>query len=158
MTKNMKTWMELAKSVFQVHGALTNVTVVFRKKFSGPQFLRFMAEYDPAFRLELHQCYESGDEEVKSRRIACAKCWDRSGAGKPALASSGKNSVIIFGHVPWIPIPAIGSLQTAQKRSDRRPHPISKSILQKLLAFLVAIGTQTGRTQDRFSKGIRNHV
>jgi transposase len=36
---------DLAKNVFQLHGAATDGTVVFRKKLSRPQFQRFMAEH-----------------------------------------------------------------------------------------------------------------
>ena len=35
---------DLAKHVFQVHGAATDGSVVFRRKLSRPQFRRFMAE------------------------------------------------------------------------------------------------------------------
>src|SRR6056297_3254534 len=35
---------DLAKNVFQVHGAAADGSVVFRKKLSRPQFARFMAE------------------------------------------------------------------------------------------------------------------
>jgi len=35
---------DLAKNVFQVHGAATDGSVLFRKKLSRPQFARFMAE------------------------------------------------------------------------------------------------------------------
>lgn len=38
---------DLAKSVFQVHGALTSGDVKFRKKLSRPQFLKFMAGQAP---------------------------------------------------------------------------------------------------------------
>lgn len=36
---------DLAKNVFQLHGAATDGRVVFRKKLSRPQFQRFMAEH-----------------------------------------------------------------------------------------------------------------
>ena len=36
---------DLAKTVFQVHGAGTDGTVLFRKKLSRPQFQRFMSEH-----------------------------------------------------------------------------------------------------------------
>ena len=35
---------DLAKNVFQVHGAAADGTVLFRKKLSRPQLARFMAE------------------------------------------------------------------------------------------------------------------
>ena len=38
---------DLAKNVFQLHGAAADGTVVFRKKLSRPQFQRFMAEHPP---------------------------------------------------------------------------------------------------------------
>jgi len=38
---------DLAKDVFQVHGAAADGSVVFRKKLSRPQFTRFMAEQPP---------------------------------------------------------------------------------------------------------------
>lgn len=34
----------LAKSVFQLHGAAADGTVLFRKKLTRPQFQRFIAE------------------------------------------------------------------------------------------------------------------
>ena len=38
---------DLAKNVFQVHGAAADGSVVFRKKLSRPQFARFMADQPP---------------------------------------------------------------------------------------------------------------
>jgi len=38
---------DLAKNVFQVHGAAADGSVVFRKKLSRPQFARFMADHLP---------------------------------------------------------------------------------------------------------------
>ena len=38
---------DLAKNVFQVHGAAADGSVVFRKKLSRPQFARFMADHPP---------------------------------------------------------------------------------------------------------------
>lgn len=38
---------DLAKNVFQVHGAAADGSVVFRKKLSRPQFARFMAQQPP---------------------------------------------------------------------------------------------------------------
>ena len=38
---------DLAKNVFQLHGAAADGSVVFRKKLSRPQFARFMAEQRP---------------------------------------------------------------------------------------------------------------
>lgn len=39
---------DLAKSVFQVHGASMTGDVKFRKKLTRPQFQKFMTEHDPA--------------------------------------------------------------------------------------------------------------
>ena len=36
---------DLAKNVFQLHGAATDGTVLFPKKLSRPQFQRFIAEH-----------------------------------------------------------------------------------------------------------------
>lgn len=36
---------DLAKNVFQLHGASVDGAVLFRKKLSRPQFARFMAEH-----------------------------------------------------------------------------------------------------------------
>ncbi|PWJ10686.1 hypothetical protein SAMN05421539_12210 [Jannaschia seohaensis] len=38
---------DLAKNAFQVHGAAADGSVLFRKKLSRPQFIRFMAEQPP---------------------------------------------------------------------------------------------------------------
>ena len=38
---------DLAKNVFQLHGASSDGAVLFRKKLSRPQFARFMAEHPP---------------------------------------------------------------------------------------------------------------
>ena len=38
---------DLAKNVFQLHGAAADGSVVFRKKLSRPQFARFMADHPP---------------------------------------------------------------------------------------------------------------
>ncbi|SLN59320.1 Transposase IS116/IS110/IS902 family protein [Roseovarius gaetbuli] len=48
MTKDTMIGVDLAKHVFQLHGASMNGDVKFRKKLSRPQFLRFMADHDPA--------------------------------------------------------------------------------------------------------------
>jgi hypothetical protein len=48
MTKDTMIGVDLAKNVFQLHGASMNGDVKFRKKLSRPQFLRFMADHDPA--------------------------------------------------------------------------------------------------------------
>ncbi|GEM_PF-2147801 len=39
---------DLAKSVFQLHGATMTGVVLFRKKLTRPQFEKFMSEHDPA--------------------------------------------------------------------------------------------------------------
>ena len=39
---------DLAKSVYQIHGASMTGEVKFRKKLTRPQFLRFMSELAPA--------------------------------------------------------------------------------------------------------------
>jgi transposase len=46
---------DLAKNVFQVHGAAADGTVLFRKKLSRPQFQRFMTER-PAFPVAMEAC------------------------------------------------------------------------------------------------------
>uniref|UniRef100_UPI0037C88B84 hypothetical protein n=1 Tax=Roseovarius salis TaxID=3376063 RepID=UPI0037C88B84 len=46
---------DLAKNVFQVHGAEADGSVVFRKKMSRPQFARFMAE-QPQCRVAMEGC------------------------------------------------------------------------------------------------------
>jgi hypothetical protein len=44
MTKDTMIGVDLAKSVFQIHGASMDGTVKFRKKLSRPQFLNFMSK------------------------------------------------------------------------------------------------------------------
>lgn len=39
---------DLAKSVFQLHGATMSGAILFRKKLTRPQFEKFMSEHDPA--------------------------------------------------------------------------------------------------------------
>ena len=39
---------DLAKSVYQVHGATMTGEVRFRRKLTRPQFQKFMTEHDPA--------------------------------------------------------------------------------------------------------------
>ena len=46
---------DLAKSVFQLHGAAADGMLVFRKKLSRPQFQRFMAEHPPC-RVAMEAC------------------------------------------------------------------------------------------------------
>jgi len=46
---------DLAKNVFQVHGAAAGESVLFRKKLSRPQFARFMAEQPPC-RVAMEAC------------------------------------------------------------------------------------------------------
>lgn len=48
MSKQLMIGVDLAKSIFQLHGALLTGEVAFRKKLSRPAFLRFMAEQPPA--------------------------------------------------------------------------------------------------------------
>ena len=45
--KNMMIGVDLAKNVFQVHGALRTGEVLFRKKLSRKQFPALMAQQDP---------------------------------------------------------------------------------------------------------------
>jgi len=49
---------DLAKNVFQLHGAASDGSVVFRKKLSRPQFTRFMAEQPPC-RVAMEACASS---------------------------------------------------------------------------------------------------
>ena len=44
----MMVGVDLAKSVFQLHGATMTGEVLFRKKLTRPQFLRFMTDLEPA--------------------------------------------------------------------------------------------------------------
>lgn len=46
---------DLAKNVFQLHGAASDGSVVFRKKLSRPQFARFMADH-PACEVAMEAC------------------------------------------------------------------------------------------------------
>ena len=46
---------DLAKNVFQVHGAAADWSVLFRKKLTRPQFTRFMAEQPPC-RVAMEAC------------------------------------------------------------------------------------------------------
>lgn len=46
---------DLAKNVFQVHGAAADGSVVYRKKLSRPQFARFMANH-PACEVAMEAC------------------------------------------------------------------------------------------------------
>ena len=46
---------DLAKNVFQVHGAAADGSVVYRKKLSRPQFARFMAKH-PACEVAMEAC------------------------------------------------------------------------------------------------------
>src|SRR6056297_1023021 len=46
---------DLAKNVFQLHGAAADGTIVFRKKLSRPQFARFMADQPPC-RVAMEAC------------------------------------------------------------------------------------------------------
>ena len=48
MTANTIIGVDLAKNVFQLHGAAADGSVIFRKKLSRPQFSRFMAEQPEA--------------------------------------------------------------------------------------------------------------
>ncbi len=49
---------DLAKSVFQVHGANRTGAVLFRKKLSRPQFLKFMTA-QPACLVAMEACSTS---------------------------------------------------------------------------------------------------
>jgi transposase len=58
---------DLAKNVFQLHGAAADGSGVFRKKLSRPQFARFMAEQSPCL-LAMKACASA----YRSRWIAVA--------------------------------------------------------------------------------------
>lgn len=62
---------DLAKSVFQLHGAAADGTSVFRKKLSRPQFRRFIAKHPPC-------CVAMGAGRRARRRIIGAVSWRRS--------------------------------------------------------------------------------
>lgn len=47
MEKETVRGVDLAKNVFQIHGAAADGSVLFRKKLSRLQFARFMAEQPP---------------------------------------------------------------------------------------------------------------
>ena len=68
---------DLAKNVFQVHGAAADGSVVFRKKLSRLQFGRFMADH-PACEVAMEACPSYGP-------------WHDKGSGNTFLrAQSGK--------------------------------------------------------------------
>ena len=46
---------DLAKNVFQLHGAAADGSVVYRKKLSRPQFARFMGKH-PACEVAMEAC------------------------------------------------------------------------------------------------------
>lgn len=48
MTNETMIGVDLAKNVFQVHGALISGQLKFRRKLSGQHFRRFMADQVPA--------------------------------------------------------------------------------------------------------------
>ncbi len=48
MTKDTMIGVDLAKNVFQLHGASMSGEARFRKKLSRPQFVKFMSEHPPA--------------------------------------------------------------------------------------------------------------
>lgn len=58
---------DLAKNVFQLHGAVADGSVMFRKKLSRPQFQRFIAKHP--------QCLVVME--------ACASLGAGAGAGRP---------------------------------------------------------------------------
>lgn len=47
MTKDRMIGVDLAKHVFQVHGALMSVQILFRKKLTRQRFEHFMAQHKP---------------------------------------------------------------------------------------------------------------
>jgi len=55
---------DLAKQVFQVHGATSNGRAVFRKKLSRPQFAKFMSALPPCI--------------VAMEACGCAHYWGRA--------------------------------------------------------------------------------
>lgn len=48
MTKDTMIGVDLAKSVFQIHGASMDCTMKFSKKLSRPQFLQFLSKQAPS--------------------------------------------------------------------------------------------------------------
>ena len=88
---------DLAKNVFQVHGAAGDGSVLFRKKLSRPQFMRFMAEQRPC-RVAMEAC-------------ASAHHWARQ------LARSGHEVRLIAPHYvkPFIK-------RQKERRGRRRGH------------------------------------
>ena len=57
---------DLAKNVFQVHGAAADGSVLFRKKLSRPQFARFMAEQAPCL-VAMEACASGSNLTLASR-------------------------------------------------------------------------------------------
>ena len=47
MDENIIIGVDLAKNVFQLHGAQRNGVVLFRKKLTRPQFKKFMSDHEP---------------------------------------------------------------------------------------------------------------
>ncbi|AHD03626.1 hypothetical protein METH_22620 (plasmid) [Leisingera methylohalidivorans DSM 14336] len=55
MTEDIIIGVDLAKNVFQLHGAAADGAVIFRKKLTRGQFHRFMADY-PASLVVMGAC------------------------------------------------------------------------------------------------------
>ena len=82
--KEISIGVDLAKNVFQLHGAATDGSVQFRKKLSRPQFQRFMAEHP--------QCLVVMEPSVEAH-ITGRVNWSGSGCGRRAFCNSGAPSM-----------------------------------------------------------------
>ena len=78
---------DLAKNVFQLHGAAADGAVVFRKKLSRLQFARFMADH-PACEVAMAAC-PSAHHWARELSAYERRSGTRSGAGRAAAGSGG---------------------------------------------------------------------
>ena len=100
---------DLAKSVYQIHGASMTGDVKFRKKLTRPQFQKFMTEHDPAIVVMeacggahywsrvMVDCGAAGERRVQAVRRSCERRrWIRRDSCTPPAKPPRRHAPMVL--------------------------------------------------------------
>lgn len=135
---------DLAKNIFQIHGAASDGTVLFRKKLSRPQFLRFMSE-QPATTVAMEAC-------------AGAHYWARelSGLGHRAILIAPRYVKAFVKRQKNDMADAEAIVEAAQRKTMR--FVAIKSTDQQARAIIFRTREQFIRQRTQLSNALRSHL
>lgn len=135
---------DLAKNIFQIHGAASDGTVLFRKKLSRPQFLRFMSE-QPATTVAMEAC-------------AGAHYWARelSGLGHRAILIAPRYVKAFVKRQKNDMADAEAIVEAAQRKTMR--FVAIKSTDQQARAIVFRTREQFIRQRTQLSNALRSHL